>query len=68
MTPHGDEMDDDFAFNKRMMAMLGAAVLLLMATCFGLGVLYAEYGRGQAKARTAAPAPEGIRSIKGGTK
>ena len=32
-----------FAFNGRMLAMLGLVLLLLLALSFGLGVLYAEH-------------------------
>lgn len=32
-----------FAFNGRMLAMLGVVLMLLLVLSFGLGVLYAEY-------------------------
>jgi fumarate reductase subunit D len=38
-----------FAFNGRMLAMLGVVLVLLLALSFGLGVIYAEY-RGAAVA------------------
>lgn len=39
-----------FAFNGRMLAMLGVVLVLLLAASFGLGMLYADY-------RSAAAAP-----------
>ena len=55
-------MDDDFAFNGRMMAILGAVLVLLMAVCFGLGMLYADYRGAPAVAKAAAPAAKADKS------
>jgi len=35
--------DHVFAFNGRMLAILCVVLLLLLATSFGLGMLYADY-------------------------
>lgn len=47
-------MDYVFAFNGRMLAMLGVLLVLLLALCFGLGILYGEYRSG---ASAAVPQP-----------
>ena len=55
-------MEYAFSFNGRMLVMLGVVLVLLMALCFGLGMLYGETGRASARAAQVA-VPQAARPI-----
>jgi hypothetical protein len=51
-------MDHVFAFNGRMVVMLGVLLLLLMGLCFGLGMLYGDMRRAPVLDKTVHAAPQ----------
>ncbi|MFL6658721.1 MAG: hypothetical protein ACJ8GW_11650 [Massilia sp.] len=51
-------MDHVFAFNGRMVVMLGVLLLLLMGLCFGLGMMYSDMRRAPVPVKAVQAAPQ----------